>query len=110
MLSSQHWLRDNFATMNPVGEMARRSGLSLRAFERRFRKATGYAPLSYVQHVRVEEAKRRLERDDAPVDRVGWEVGYEDAAAFRRLFKRIVRMPPGAYRRRFAPVTTRSGS
>jgi len=31
-----------------------------------------------------------------------WDVGYEDAAAFRRIFKRIVHVTPGAYRRRFS--------
>jgi len=51
--------------------------------------------------VRVEEAKRRLERTDAPVDDKGWQVGYEDAASFRRLFKRTTGLSPGAYRRRF---------
>jgi len=54
-----------------------------------------------VQLLRVEEAKRRLERTDAPVDRVAWAVGYEDAAAFRRVFRRVTRMTPGAYRRKF---------
>ena len=45
--------------------------------------------------------KRRLERTDTPVERIAWEVGYEDPAAFRRLFRRIVGVAPGAYRRRF---------
>lgn len=102
VLEAQHWLRDNFAVANPVGAMTRMSGLSLRAFERRFRKATGYSPIRYVQHARIEEAKRRLECGDASIDRISWEVGYEEAAAFRRLFKRIARITPGAYRRRFA--------
>ena len=35
------------------------------------------------------------------VDEIGWQVGYEDAAFFRRLFKRMTGLPPGTYRRRF---------
>ncbi|MFA7506373.1 MAG: helix-turn-helix domain-containing protein [Burkholderiaceae bacterium] len=104
VLESQRWLDENFPLANPVAAMTRLSGLSLRSFERRFRKATGYSPMNYVQHTRVEEAKRRLERDDASIDRISWEVGYEEAAAFRRVFKRIVRMTPGIYRRKFAPL------
>lgn len=79
----------------------RRSRLAERTFKRRFTEVTGLAPIAYVQRLRIEDAKRRLERTDAPVDKIGWQVGYEDAAAFRRLFKRITGMSPGAYRKRF---------
>lgn len=102
VLGLQQWLEANFAVASPVTEMTRKAGLSPRAFERRFRQATGYSPLSYVQRIRIEEAKRRLERTDMPIDQISWEVGYEDASAFRRLFKRTVRATPGAYRRRFS--------
>jgi transcriptional regulator GlxA family with amidase domain len=61
-----------------------------------------------VQHLRVEEAKRRLERTDQPIDKISWAVGYEDPAFFRRLFKRITRITPGAYRRRFQLLDDRS--
>lgn len=81
--------------------MTGKSGLSPRAFERRFRRATGHSPISYVQHLRVEQAKGRLERTDSPIEQISWEVGYEDAAAFRRVFKRIARVTPGTYRRKF---------
>ena len=64
-------------------------------------EATGFAPIDYVQRLRIEDAKRRLERTDASADEIGWKVGYEDAAFFRRLFKRVTGMTPGAYRRRF---------
>jgi len=85
----------------PVEEMVRRSGVAARSFKRRFTQATGYAPIAYVQHLRVEEAKRRLERTDAPIDEISWNVGYEDPAFFRRLFKRLTGITPGAYRRKF---------
>lgn len=98
---SQQWLEKNFAVASPVAEMVRMAGLSPRAFERRFRRATGHSPIDYVQRLRIEEAKRRLEQSGTAIDRISWDVGYEDAAAFRRLFKRIVHVTPGAYRRRF---------
>ncbi|SEO67334.1 Helix-turn-helix domain-containing protein [Salinihabitans flavidus] len=59
--------------------------------------------LAYVQHLRVDHAKRKLEQSDLSVEQISWEVGYEDGAAFRRLFKRLARVTPGTYRRKFAP-------
>lgn len=35
------------------------------------------------------------------VDEIGWRVGYEDPAFFRRLFKRITGVSPAGYRRQF---------
>jgi transcriptional regulator GlxA family with amidase domain len=98
---AQSWLTTHFSVASPVDEMVRRSGLAERTFKRRFREATGFPPIDYVQRLRIEDAKRRLERTDASADEISWQVGYEDAAFFRRLFKRITGMTPGTYRRRF---------
>jgi transcriptional regulator GlxA family with amidase domain len=98
--NAQEWLRVYYAVAAPVTELVERSGLPERTFKRRFTTATGYSPIAYIQHVRVEEAKRRLERTAEPVDAISYAVGYEDPASFRRLFKRITGVSPGAYRRK----------
>ena len=98
---AQTWLATHFSVGSPVDEMVRRSGLAERTFKRRFTEATGFAPIDYVQRLRIEDAKRRLERTSASADEISWQVGYEDAAFFRRLFKRRTGLTPGAYRRRF---------
>ena len=99
--SAQEWLDAHYSRPNPVEEMIQRSRLAGRTFNRRFTAATGLTPLAYVQRLRVEHAKRRLERTDTPIEKIGWRVGYEDPAFFRRLFKRVTGMTPGAYRKRF---------
>jgi len=98
---AQQWLGTHFSIANPVEEMIKRSRLAERTFKRRFAAATGLTPIAYVQRLRIEEAKRRLERTDTSVDQISWRVGYEDAAFFRRLFKRTTGLTPGAYRKRF---------
>ena len=97
----QMWIADNYKNDHAVATMAERSGLPVRTFARRFRKATGYAPLDYVQAVRVEEAKQLLETTKLQIDAIGAAVGYTDPTAFRRLFKRLSGLTPSAYRRKF---------
>jgi transcriptional regulator GlxA family with amidase domain len=101
VLAAQQWLSRHFAVASPVEEMIKRSRLAASTFKRRFAGATGLTPITYVQRLRIEDAKRRLERTAASIDTIGWQVGYEDAAFFRRLFKRTTGLTPGAYRRRF---------
>ena len=98
---AQGWAATHFPVANPLEEMVRLTGLTERTFKRRFTSATGLAPIAYVQRLRIEDAKRRLERTEASVDEISWQVGYEEPAFFRRLFKRVTGMTPGAYRRRF---------
>jgi transcriptional regulator GlxA family with amidase domain len=106
----QNWLRAHYVVSSPVDVMMRRSGLSRTSFKRRFKRATGYAPLDYVQRLRVEEAKRRLERSDDPIDEICWSIGYEEAPFFRRLFRRFTRLSPADYRRRVRRASVRERS
>jgi transcriptional regulator GlxA family with amidase domain len=99
--SAQKWLSRHFSVANPVEAMLKRSKLAERTFKRRFVSATGLAPIAYVQRLRIEDAKKRLERSATPVDEISWRVGYEDPAFFRRLFKRTTGLAPAAYRKRF---------
>lgn len=101
VLAAQRGIADNFAVAAPVEEMTKWSGLAPRTFKRRFKEATGQTPISYVQRIRVERAKRLLETGDEPVEEISWAVGYEDPASFRRLFRRVTGLAPGAYRQRF---------
>ena len=74
--AAQLWIAENYVGASPVGEMTRASGLAARTFKRRFQAATGYAPLDYVQSLRIEEAKQMLETTGAPIEAIAEEVGY----------------------------------
>jgi transcriptional regulator GlxA family with amidase domain len=97
----QTYAAQNYQSSSIVTDLVRLSGLPKRSFDRRFRKATGYAPLEYVQWLRVEEAKQMLEAEDVQIDDIAFEVGYSDLASFRRLFRKLSGLTPGEYRRRF---------
>lgn len=100
----QRRLADSYADARPVAAMAATSGLSPRSLHRRFKRATGQAPIAYVQALRIEEAKQLLETTTMAVDDIAAEVGYEEPASFRRLFRRHVGLSPSDYRRRFQPL------
>ncbi len=100
----QSWIAENYHTTNPVQRMAEHSGLNPRTFARRFRAATGYQPIDYVQALRVEEAKQMLETSETGIDEIAGAVGYDDATSFRRLFKRKAGLTPAAYRRKFQGI------
>jgi transcriptional regulator GlxA family with amidase domain len=97
----QAWAAEHYAVQDPVSAMIDRSGLPPTTFARRFKRATGYRPMEYVHTLRIEEAKQMLEMSDGTIDHIGHEVGYEDPASFRRLFKRKSGLAPSDYRRRF---------
>jgi transcriptional regulator GlxA family with amidase domain len=100
----QQWVAEHYDDDTPVARMARLSGLAERSFTRRFRQATGMAPLEYIHTMRLEEAKHLLESSNTPVEVVANEVGYEDTAFFSRLFRRKVGLTPAQYRRRFGAL------
>lgn len=100
VLRCQTWLAENYERADIIAEVVQRSGLPKRTFDRRFRAATGYSPLAYVQALRIEEAKHLLETGTQPIEEIAREVGYADLASFRRLFRRLAGMSPGDYRRK----------
>lgn len=99
----QEWVADHYARPDIVTAMAAEAALSPRTFARRFKSATGHAPLEYVQRLRIEESKQLLETSAESVEAVAEAVGYLDVASFRRLFSRLVGDSPAGYRRRYAP-------
>ena len=81
-----------------VAEIAAVFGLSERTLSRRFAAATGRGPRAYLQHARIQHARRLLETAGDPIDQVRRRAGYSDPAAFRRVFKQATGLSPSGYR------------
>lgn len=101
---AEDWLSKNFRQLNAVSAVIAACGIPERSLKRRFKTATGSTLIGHVQNLRVEEAKRLLEARELAADDIAPQVGYENAAFFRRLFKRATGLTPGQYRRMFQPV------
>ena len=78
-------------------------------FQREFRRAFGETPHSYVTRLRIEQAKRLLERTRLSVMEVCLEVGFQSLGSFTTFFKRHVGMPPARYRRTVQSVVAVNG-
>lgn len=82
-----------------VEELARSAHMSAGHFSRRFRKAFGESPYSYLMTRRIERAMALLRRGDLTVTEVCFEVGCSSLGTFTTRFTELVGMSPGAYRR-----------
>lgn len=102
--AAQDWIAENYPDTIRVSRLADEAGLSRRTFERRFKTATGYTPLLYVQKTRVEAAKHLLETSLHSFDEITYRVGYEDSSSFRKVFIKEVGVLPKAYRNKFRTV------
>lgn len=82
-----------------VDELAHGVGLSRSAFHDRFTRFVGHAPMQYLANWRIQVGTTLLRESNRTVATIALEVGYDSEAAFARAFKRLVGMPPAAWRR-----------
>ena len=75
-------------------DLAKMAGLSKSHYSRLFKKNTGYSPIEYLTHLRIDRAKELLAHSDIRVKEVSQNVGYEDELYFSRIFKKIVGVSP----------------
>jgi transcriptional regulator GlxA family with amidase domain len=85
-----------------LGDLAASLAVSERTLNRRFKEAVGLAPLTYLQNLRIEVAKRLLETRPIGLEAVSQRVGYGDISTFRQLFKRKTGLSPSEYQMRFS--------
>jgi transcriptional regulator GlxA family with amidase domain len=98
---AQDWALANPAADLGVEALAARAAMSPRNFARAFRRETGTTPRAFVERVRLDAARRRLETARDPVERVAAECGFGTAETMRRAFLRALGVAPQDYRARF---------
>jgi transcriptional regulator GlxA family with amidase domain len=101
---AQALIEERYRDRLSVNEIIADIGIGRRTFERRFKKETGNTVMEYIQRVKVEAAKRELEKGYKTVNEVMFEVGYLDNKAFRNVFRKYSGMSPSDYRMKFIDV------
>ena len=93
------FMRRNAAAPIGIDDIATAAGTSRRLLEKHFRAVMNTTATLELQRIRLELVKKQLEETDIPLERVGERCGINSAAHLKRLFKRIVGMTMGEYRR-----------
>jgi transcriptional regulator GlxA family with amidase domain len=95
------WVLDNLHRKLSVQTLAKHASMSPRNFARVFERDTHTTPAKFVERLRVETARRRLEETRATLKRIAYECGFGSVGTLRAVFLKRVGIPPGQYRRHF---------
>lgn len=96
------WAADNLAGDLSLDSMSSKACMSVRNFSRVFRNEVGETPAMFVEKLRVEAARRRLEETSESLDTIAMACGFGSADSMRRSFHRVLNVAPSDYRRRFS--------
>jgi transcriptional regulator GlxA family with amidase domain len=102
----QIWIAEHLQTKLSVADLANRMSMSVRNFERVFTREVGATPSQYVIQMRVEAARRQLERTEKGLKQVASATGFGNVDVMRRAFVRLLGLTPHRYR----DVAARSSS
>jgi transcriptional regulator GlxA family with amidase domain len=100
----QAWILDHLKEDLRVERLARRSAMSPRNFARVFTEEVGTTPARYVEELRLEAAKRRLENRSDSIERIAMDCGFGSGVNLRRVFQRQVGIGPREYVERFGRI------
>ncbi len=84
--------------MIPLEEIATSVNLSTSHFSALFKKKTGFSPIEYFNHLKVQKACQYLLFSDWRVKEIAFKLGVEDPYYFSRLFTKVMGMSPNEYR------------
>lgn len=94
----QIWIAEHLQAKLLVDDLADRMSMSVRNFERVFTREVGTTPSQYVLQMRVEAARRELERTEKDLKHVALAAGFGNVVLLRRAFVRLLGITPLRYR------------
>lgn len=101
VLKIQKILHQSVSKQVQISKLAEQHHMTIRTLQRRFSKATGETPLKYMQKLKVQKATEQLENTNATFETITLELGYDNVAAFRKVFVNTIGLTPSEFRKRF---------
>ncbi|UFH57950.1 AraC family transcriptional regulator [Spirosoma sp. KNUC1025] len=93
------YMQNNLSSSITLDNIAQSVNLSTSFFSRKFRQDTGYAPIEYFNHLRIQKACQLLHFSDLRINEVAYQLGIDDPFYFSRLFKKQMGVSPAEYRK-----------
>lgn len=91
---------DNHQATNWLSHISDKLGVSRRHCHRVFQAAYGMSPRTYYSIIRQQEAMHMLLGTDETIEKIAYQIGFENAQSFIRQFTKWTGMTPGEYRKR----------
>jgi AraC family transcriptional activator FtrA len=95
------WMAGHLTEVVSIEVLAERAAMSVRSFTRRFRAATGVAPIEWLIRLRVRRAQDLLESTSEPIDRIAERSGFGTPETLRHHFRKVVGTSPSRWRLSF---------
>ena len=94
------FMEQHFAERIYLDQICSYAGLSKSTLLRAFTKSKGVTPYSYLENIRIGEAKKMLEQGFPPIE-AALRTGFSDQSHFTNYFNRFIGLSPGVYREIF---------
>lgn len=98
---SVEFMRDQLREPLPITTLAAVVNLSRSHYTTLFRRVTGYAPLQYLNHLRMQCAVQLLDTTDLSIKEISDQIGFSDQFYFSRAFRKMYGHAPSEHRRRY---------
>lgn len=99
VMEAIRYLKSHYRDRAVIAGFCEKHHYSAQYISRKFKQETGFTALEYLQKIRIEKCCELLSGSDMPIQEIAHEIGYDDVKFFHKVFRRMLHMSPGEYRK-----------
>ena len=100
LLKTQRHIEERYGDELTIKQLVRVAGISASKLAEDFKNFHGTTPAKYVREIRVREAASLLLRTNESLDEIAEKTGFVNRFYMSRVFKKVTKESPAAYRRK----------